>query len=439
MMSGQFGIHNGAVNHGGEHADPWVQGQSRGFRTDLARHSLPATLKKRGLSTCYIGPFAERHSTFTFYAGFREIHDTGKGGAESAEDVTPTVLEWIETNGRKDDWYLHVHYWDPHTPYRAPKEFGNPFAKDPLPGFFTPDLIDRHRRLPGPKTIQDINMWDNSTRPEFPRQPGEVRDMAEMHALIDGYDCAIRYMDGHIGSVLKAIGDAGVLDDVAIIISADHGENFGELGLYSEHGTADVATCRVPMIVRWPGGAVGHTDTGLHYNIDMAPTYAELLGTEREPEWDGKSFARAVSGGGECGRSEIILSQNSHVLQRSVRWDAWLYIRTYHDGFHLWPREMLFSLDVDPYEQENVAAENAPVCREGAYRLMSWHDDMMLTMPYEHYYDPMWKVLQEGGPYHARGQLKDYLGRLRATGRGEAAAQLAARYPREMGGGLGRS
>jgi hypothetical protein len=84
-----------------------------------------------------------------FYAGFREIHDTGLGGLESAEQVTPTVLDWIGRNARKDDWYLHVNYWDPHTPYRAPLDFGNPFEHDPLPAWFSEEAIARHRSLPG--------------------------------------------------------------------------------------------------------------------------------------------------------------------------------------------------------------------------------------------------------------------------------------------------
>ena len=61
---------------------------------------------------------------------------------ESAEDVTPTALDWIESHGSDDNWYLHINYWDPHTPYRAPEEFGNPFKDDPLPEWITADAID---------------------------------------------------------------------------------------------------------------------------------------------------------------------------------------------------------------------------------------------------------------------------------------------------------
>ena len=38
---------------------------------------------------------------------------------------------------------------------------------------------------------------------------------------------------------IKALKNKGVLDDLIIIVSSDHGENHGELGMWAEHGTAD--------------------------------------------------------------------------------------------------------------------------------------------------------------------------------------------------------
>ena len=56
---------------------------------------------------------------------------------------------------------------------------------------------------------------------------------------------------GSAPSWTTAAGNIGTIyEDVAIIISSDHGENMGELGLYSEHATADQITCRIPMIVK---------------------------------------------------------------------------------------------------------------------------------------------------------------------------------------------
>lgn len=429
FMSGTFGIHNGAINHGGTNADMRLQGETRHFRAALDTHSLPAYLRNNGFHTCYIGGFAERHSLYTYYSGFREIHDTGKGGMESAEDVTPTIMEWLEAHGKEDNWYLHVNYWDSHTPYRAPAEFGNPFADAPLPSCYTQELIDAQQAVPGPHTIQDIAMYDNSTNPAFPRQPGEVKDMEGMRELIDGYDCGTAYMDSHIGQILDWLKKADVYDDLVIVVSSDHGENLGEMGMYAEHGTADDVTCHIPMIIRWPGkGASGHVDEGFHYNIDHLPTLADMLGTEPRPQWDGRSYAPSLTDKADTGRDELILSQCCHGAQRAARWDNYIYIRTYHDGYHLFPTEMLYDLKADPMELNNLADERPDLCKEGAWRLMNWHDEQMHSQPYGYHDDPLWQVVKEV-PEHARYDLEKYCRRLEATGRGESAAKLREKYP----------
>jgi len=430
LMTGRFGIHTGVVGHGGTAADVRLEGARRGFADRLTSHSLPAMLRTAGLKTVSISPFAERHGAWSFYAGFSEMHNTGKGGGESAEDVTPTVLKWVEANAADDNWFLHVNYWDPHTPYRAPEEFGNPFEKEPLPQWLTEEVLAEHRKLVGPHGALEINMYDNQTHPDFPRQPGEIRNMRDLRRMIDGYDCGIRYVDSHIGQIFDALKDKGVWKDLVVIVSSDHAENMGELGIYGEHGTADHATCRVPLIMRWPGTQGGRVDDGLHYNLDLGPTLAELLGREPSPDWDGCSFAPAITQGRDCGREYLVISQCAHVCQRSVRMGPWLYVRTYHDGYHLFPDEMLFDLEDDPHEQHNLAGAKPEVVREAVYRLNEWHDAMMKSMAYD--VDPLWTVMKEGGPFHAKGHLRKYCERLEATGRADAIPELKRRHPREF-------
>ena len=101
-------------------------------------------------------------------------------------------------------------------------------------------------------------------------------------------------------------------------------------------------------------------------------------------------------------------------------------MRPYHDGVHLFPREMLFNIDADPHEQQNVADQHPDVVREAAYRLLNWHDQMMLSMPYPYTVDPMWTVMREGGPYHCREIGPRYIEHLRKTGRGHHADFLEA-------------
>ncbi|WP_372630640.1 sulfatase [Cohnella sp.] len=438
LMSGQFGIRNGLVGHGGTAGDMKPEGSGRQLMGRLSRgDSLPSYLQLMAdMNTALISPFAQRHSTFNFYAGFNEIMNTGRYGNESAEEVTPVALDWIRRKAKENDWFLYVNYWDPHTPLRVPDEYGNPFENDPLPGWFDESVIERHRQQVGSHSAQELTIdfvnstYTNETSPQFPRQLGEIKDMKDLRTLIDNYDCGIRYMDEHLGRLFAALEEEGVMDDVVIIISADHGENNGQLGIYAEHATADHGTCRLPMIVRWPGMRQGAVDEGLHYHLDLLPTLAEMMGLKPMASWDGESYAAALKEGADCGREYLVVSQCAHVVQRSVRFGDWIYIRTYHDGFHLFDKEMLFNLAEDPHEQRNVAEERREVCLQAVYYLNEWHEERMLRSGDDR--DPLWTVMKEGGPFHARGYLKNYLPRLQATGRSEQAEALRLKHPREL-------
>ena len=102
----------------------------------------------------------------------------------------------------------------------------------------------------------------------------------------------------------------------------------------------------------------------------------------------------------------------------------------HHDGYHSFDKEMLFNLKEDLHEQLNLSDQNPDMVKECVYRFYRWHDEMMESMDSE--VDPMDTVLKEGGPLHARGQLKNYCEYLKQTDRKDAAKQLEERYPQEF-------
>jgi arylsulfatase A-like enzyme len=212
----------------------------------------------------------------------------------------------------------------------------------------------------------------------------------------------------------------GVLEETAIVISADHGENLGELNIYGDHQTADQITCRVPLIVKWPGVGAG-VDRGLRYHVDFAATVVEMLGGEVPGNWDGRSFAGEMKGthgisSVGVGRPYLVLSQGAWSCQRGVRFEDYLCIRSYHDGYHGFPEVMLFDVREDPHEQRDLAGERPEVVGRAMGMLEGWVGEMMRGgRPGAG--DPMWEVVAEGGPLHVRGELGKYLERLRATGR----------------------
>ncbi|WP_375103177.1 sulfatase [Paenibacillus sp. RS8] len=400
LMSGRFGIHNGIVGHGGTAADMRREGPKREFNDRLGMESIPAILRQAAMKTTSISTFAERHSAWTFNAGFQEVFNVGGRGHETAEQVLPVALKWLEDNGESENWFLHLNFWDPHTPYRTPESYGNPFEKEPLPDWITEDVFELHRNKKGQHSIEDMNALAKSHYYQHFRHNQEIVNHEDLRVIFDNYDAGVKYLDEHLGKVFSKLSALGVMEDTAIIISADHGESLGELGIYSEHGTADQATCRIPMIVRWPGGKKGIVEDGLHYHLDLGPTLASLLNLKKAPSWDGESYAGAILEGHLGGRDYLVISQCAHVCQRSVRFADWLYIRTYHDGHHGFPKEMLFDLKDDPYEQHNLAEVRKDICMNAVYLLNEWHDNMMGSMDCD--IDPLWTVLKEGGPYHAK-------------------------------------
>ncbi len=418
LFMGRFGIHTGVVNHGGRGADPYPQGPTREFRTEPRFAHWPAAMRELGMRTVTVSPYAERHSAWWFYAGFSETHDTGKCGMEIADDIAPKALDWLAANGRADNWYLHVNLWDPHTPYRTPMEHGNPFAGDPPPAWMTDEIIARHRAGYGPNSASEVrNYWD-LTESTFPREPKQMLTVADFKQWIDGYDVGIHYADMWTGRLLAMLDELGVADDTAILVTADHGENQGELNVYGDHHTADSITSRVPCILTWPGARAG-VDAGLHYQGDVAATILQLLGAEAPAGWDWRGFADALHSGAPGGRDYLVISQCAWSCQRSVRWDKWLMIRTYDTGLKAFPSVMLFDLESDPHLQNDLAAAETDTVQRMQGMLDEWHAEMMAAA--DRGPDPMEQVLAEGGPYHTRSSLAMYVERLRKTGRGRHA------------------
>lgn len=429
LVSGMFGIRNGAVGHGGTAADRRFTGPRRSFTDVLDENNFHNIFRRAGMHTASVSTFAERHSSWWFDAGFNECYNVGSRGMESGEKVLPVALDWLRRNRDRDNWFLHIHFWDPHTPYRAPAEFGNPFESEPLNTWIDEETFELHKKHTGPHSINELYMFDDNPNPKYPRMPGSAGDMEGLRRVLDGYDCGVRYTDYLVGQILDLLRDQGIYDDTAIIITSDHGENMGELGIYSEHATADDPTCHIPFIMKWPGGQKGRKEHSFHYNLDLLPTMADLLGVNHCDNWDGESYAKAVTDGIDTGRDSLVLSQMAHVCQRSARFDDWLYIRTYHDGFHLFDREMLFNVAEDPHEQNDVKEQYPEFCEKGAKIILDWHDEQMLKSDSQ--IDPMWTVVREGGPFHTAGYLDDYLKRLDATGRKEGADKLRAKYHHE--------
>jgi arylsulfatase A-like enzyme len=439
LWSGRHGLRTGVVGHGGTACEPFREGTERAWAGTFFEEGWMKPLRDLGYHTATVSSFGERHGAWHWYAGFNEILNCGKGGMETADEVVPLAIDWLARQGGDRPWFLHVNLWDPHTPYRTPEDFGDPFAGMAPPAWLTPAVLEKAWAGYGPHSAQEPSGYAPDPQ-TWRRAPEPIDGLAAATAWIDGYDTGIRYADHHIGRLIEALKAAGLYDNTIIIIGADHGENLGELNIWGDHQTADEFTCRVPLIVRWPGEAgLQGVNAGLHYHFDWAATLIERLGGQVPAVWDGRSFADVLERGEDGGRDALILSQGAWAAQRAVRFrhdgDDWILLRTYHDGHKDLPPLMLFNLTRDPHEQADLAAERPDLVALALARLETWLAETMALSDTD--VDPLVTVMREGGPFHCRGELPAYLERLRSTGRAHHADRLAATHlakPRRAAG-----
>jgi arylsulfatase A-like enzyme len=236
-------------------------------------------------------------------------------------------------------------------------------------------------------------------RPDLnPKHLATLKDVKLMH---DAYDTAVLYADYHIGRVIQALEQAGVLDETAIIISADHGECLGELNAYGGHCFADHNVAHVPLIIRWPGVTDSRANEhacGLHYHLDLAASVCDLLGIVTPSQWDAKSMADVLRGTStpDHGRDALVISQLAQACQRAVRFRHdgrdFIYIRTYRSGKYELPSALLFDLTRDPHEERDLAMLRPELAEYARGLLDEWKGIMLANSLHE---DPLKEVLNE--------------------------------------------
>lgn len=411
LMSGRMGLVTGLVGHGGSVCEPYRQGPDRAWAGTFLDDGFAGRLRGLGFTCATISSFAERHGAWHWLAGFDRVTSPGKRGHEMAHEVAPLAIDFIERAKDGPPWFLHVNFWDPHTPYRTPEDYSDPFGTQLLPDWLTADLIEAQLASYGPHSASEPLGWGDEPVPA--RVPDRISDLDAARCWYAGYDIGIHYADHHIGRVLDALDASGQADDTIVVISADHGENMGELNVWGDHQTADRPTCNVPLVIRWPGaeGFAG-TDRGLHYHFDWTATVLERLGADLPETWQGRPFS-------DGSRDALVTGQGAWSAQRGVQFTAegadWTLLRTYDPGFKPLPPVLLFNVTEDPGQTRDLADARADLVGRAMTTLDRVVAETLGAAGLDR--DPLMTLIAEGGPFHVQGRRAAYCDRLRATGR----------------------
>jgi choline-sulfatase len=123
--------------------------------------------------------------------------------------------------------------------------------------------------------------------------------------LRDRYDAEVLFTDRHLGKLLDFIATKSWSKRTAIIVTADHGEAFGEHNMYSHGFELWENLVRVPMFLVVPGAAPRRIDVP-RSAVDLAPTILELLNVPVDPGFEGKSLAPELAGAAPEPRDVVI-------------------------------------------------------------------------------------------------------------------------------------
>ncbi|HWP48980.1 MAG TPA: sulfatase [Candidatus Limnocylindrales bacterium] len=255
--------------------------------------------------------------------------DTDKLVYKWAEEINEDFLSWLSCHNSRP-FFVFLNYMDAHAPYLPPKPFDTLF---------------------GPKRPRP----DKSVRRTWSPQ--------EIQVERDAYEGCIAYLDHQLGLLFDELQKRGILENTLIVITSDHGEQFGEHGLFDHGNSLYRPSLQVPLFISFPGrvpaGRRVHEAVTLR---DIPATILDLVKPEASSRFPGHSLARYWKGTDNShSSSSALLSEISKCINmpawlpackgdmKSLVTDGMHYIRN-GDG-----REELYDLENDPAEEQDLA------------------------------------------------------------------------------------
>lgn len=236
-------------------------GLERGFSHFEAYYSSPTDMLRR---TFYGRSLLDRLPLVGYY----DIP-----GRKRATEVNREFFRWLDDNGTAP-FFVFLNYFDVHDPYVPPKGYEARFSSH----------ANRGSRI---NSEMSPGLFMPANAPKLSLSPEDIR------VEIDGYDASLAYLDAELGSLFTQLGALGVLDNTLIIIASDHGESFGEHGLFGHGNSLYRNLIHVPLIIRFPNRVPAGLRVTRAASLQAIPaTVMNLLGLDAESPFPGSSLVQ---------------------------------------------------------------------------------------------------------------------------------------------------
>ncbi len=263
-------------------------------------------------------------------------------------DLTELATHWVQETWEpeikgKQPLFLFLYYYDVHLWYMPPPPYDTLFD-DTYTGTLTGDVY---------QDGQPVLSGEITPTP---------RDVEHLIAIYDG---EIAYTDAQLQQMMGVLQASGVLDNALIVLTADHGEMFGEHGKWTHTSSLYEEVLHVPLLIRYPGVIpAGHVVDTPVQTMDFLPAVLEWAGVTVPEGLDAVSL-RGLALGEPPGDPRLIYSEvepltdpnhpsyiwAARVPWRAVRSGEWKLIHQFNDG----GTQELYRLgNSSPYETENL-------------------------------------------------------------------------------------
>ena len=340
--------------------------------------TLPEVFRDAGFLTAGYTEGGPVSGFLGFNRGFEHFEDRGGMAPDQMEQTFAQASSFLRRLDDQTRFLLFLHTFAAHTPYDPPS---------PFPGRY---------RVPQPGDCP-------GSVSHFYRPQGAHLASPECAAFHRArYDDGLNYVDAVLRSFFADLDELGLTDEVTVIITADHGEEFMQHGRM-EHGQLYHENLHVPLIVIHPALG-GQRIDGIAGLVDVAPTLFDLAELDPPERISGRTLAPLLQGGGDdviesyavadygarclldpdLGELPTALDYERHHSESLYRLqDGRLYHLIRHlqcpdiarlDDLTPLPFELeLYETSVDPQETTNLCAEQPSLCQEMATRLEAYH------------------------------------------------------------------
>lgn len=273
-------------------SDHRVWSYDASLSTDIT--TIPEQLRERGYRTAAVSPIAQVSAATGLDRGFDDFHYLGRKELLREAGV-PTTLRFLANINRHSAGLttdLNKHRRGFFTQALATRHIDRA-AADCEPLFLYVHVGDTHHVYYPPKALQDTFAddldlsvgealavaVDMSDKLHEHIAHGLPFDEAEWNAIAIMYETCLAYVDSLVEGIVERAIDK--LDDPIVVVTADHGEFFGEQGLLAHMLVPHSAVTDVPLVVYGldvPGGA----ERGLVQPADVMAMLSAECGLDLE-------------------------------------------------------------------------------------------------------------------------------------------------------------